>query len=92
MDPRNDRTVVLAVVVGLILTVLTVLGSAVYLISVGRTMPTDLIILGSTALGALTALLATTSTKPTPAQIQAGLPTPAETPAEPDPGSPVGTP
>lgn len=84
MDPRNDRTVVLAVVIGLIAIILFIVGGAFWLLSVGRTVPDSLLVMGSGALGALTALLATTASKPTPAQIEAAAPVLAAAPNPPD--------
>lgn len=64
MDTRNDRAVVLTVVVALALVVLIVISAEVYLVSVGRQLPDSIVVMGSGALGAIAGLLASTSTKP----------------------------
>lgn len=73
MDTRNDRAVVLTVVIALALVVLAVVCSEVWLVSVGRQLPDSIVVMGSTALGAIAGLLASTSTKP----VAAAVPPPA---------------
>lgn len=77
MDTRNDRAVVLTVVVALALVVLGIVGAEVFLVNVGKALPESIVVMGSTGLGALTAMLVSTSTKPT---APAPPPAPAFTP------------
>lgn len=65
IQPQQDRSVVLVVVVALALIALAVVGAGVYLASVGKDLPGSIVTMGATAGGALAGVLATTSTRPT---------------------------
>lgn len=82
MDQRNDRLVVLTVVIALALVVLGVVGSEVYLIAVGRQLPDSIVVMGSGALGAIAGMLATTATRPQVPAAPPPPPPPVDTPVD----------
>lgn len=61
---NNDRTVVLAVVIGLVLVALGVIVGSFYLAGNNQTIPGELIGIAGVAVGAIAGILAKTATEP----------------------------